>query len=311
MCDSNPTIFSETLNSLSGPVKYTLLNDVVFHIAMNRSQNVALKGLISSLLGVPDSDIRNVHILNPYDYKTASAKYVILDVKVEFNDSEHLNIELQTYHDDYWSNRSLVYLGRTFDDLESGTDYSKIFPATHVSIMTYDMFPDHPEFYAHYLMKNVKNDNVYATNFRLNVLCLKHTGLATKEDRENGLVSWARLFLATTWEAVRELALESPALKEVAESMARSNTDRQEEYLAQAQIDFIRSFGSVYQSGINEGERKSAAIIAKQADKISAQAATISEKDTIISGMDAALSEKDAEIASLKAELASLKGFNN
>ena len=34
------------------------------------------------------------------------------------------------------------------------------------------MFPDHPEFYAHYLMKNVKNDNVYATNFRLNVLCV-------------------------------------------------------------------------------------------------------------------------------------------
>ena len=83
------------------------------------------------------------------------------------------------------------------------------------------------------------------------MLCLKHTGLA----------------------------LESPALREVAESMARSNTDRQEEYLAQAQIDFIRSFGSVYQSGINEGERKAAAIIAEQ----------------------------EAEIASLKAELAALK----
>ena len=99
---------------------------------MNRSPNVALKGLISSLLGIPGFDIRNVRILNPYDYKTASAKYVILDVKVEFNDNEHLNIELQTYHDEYWSTRSIVYLGRTFDDLESGMDYSKILPATHV-----------------------------------------------------------------------------------------------------------------------------------------------------------------------------------
>ena len=72
--------------------------------------------------------------------------------------------------------------------------------------------------------------------------------------------------------------------------MARSNTDRQEEYLAQAQIDFIRSFGSVYQSGINEGERKSAEIIAKQA---------------------AALSEQAAEIASLKAELAALKNLKS
>ena len=307
MCDSNLAHFSETLNSLSGPIKYTLLNDVVFHIAMNRSPNVALKGLISSLLGIPDYDIRNVHILNPYDYKTASSKYVILDVKVEFNDNEHLNIELQTYHDDYWSNRSLVYLGRTFDNIESGENYSKIFPATHVSIMTYDMFPDHPEFYAHYLMKNVKNDNIYATNFRLNVLCLKHTGLATREDRENGLVSWANLFLATTWEEVKELALESPALKEVAESMARSNTDKQEKYLAQAQIDFIRSFGSVYQSGINEGERKSAAIIAEQAAEISEQAAALSEKDASLSEQAATISKQAAEIASLKAELSLLK----
>ena len=286
MRNSDLNVFSETLNSLSGTIKYTLLNDVVFHIAMNRSPDVALKGLISSLLGISVSDIRSVRILNPFDYRTASAKYVVLDVKVEFNDNEHLNIELQTYHDDYWSNRSLVYLGRTFDDLGSGDDYSQIFPATHVSIMTYDMFPDLPEFYAHYLMKNIKNNNVYATNFRLNVLCLKHIELATGEDKENGLVSWAKLFLATTWEEVKELALESTVLKEVAESMAHSNTDRQEEYLAQARLDFIRSFGSVYKSGVNEGHREAAAIIAER---------------------DAVISEKDAKIAALEAEIASLK----
>ena len=109
------------------------------------------------------------------------------------------------------------------------------------------------------------HDNVYATNFRLNVLCLKHI----------------------------ELALESTVLKEVAESMAHSNTDRQEEYLAQARLDFIRSFGSVYKSGVNEGHREAAAIIA--------------EKDTVISEMDAAISERDTRIAALEAEIASLK----
>ena len=83
-----------------------------------------------------------------------------------------------------------------------------------------------------------------------------------------------------------ELALESTVLKEVAESMAHSNTDRQEEYLAQARLDFIRSFGSVYKSGVNEGHREAAAIIAEK---------------------DAALSEKDAKIAALEAENASLK----
>ena len=94
---------------------------------------------------------------------------------------------------------------------------------------------------------------------------------------------------------------------EVAESMARSNTDKQEEYLAQAQIDFIRSFGSVYQSGINEGERKSAAIIAEQAAEISEQAAALSEKDASLSEQAATISKQAAEIASLKAELSLLK----
>ena len=293
--------FSETLQNLNGDIKFTLLNDVIFHIAMNRSPMGALRGLISSLTGIPIADITNIVILNPYDYRTVTDKYVILDVKVELNNRELFNIELQTYKDASWNNRSLIYLGRTFDQLGPNDDYSKIKSTTQVSIMTYDLFPESPEFYSHYLMKNVKNNNVYATNFKLNVLCLLHTDLATQEDINNGLVLWAKMFLATTWEEVRGLAAKNDALMEVAESMAYSNMNEQDAYYARAHAEALAAYKSVYITGFEEGLSQNAEIIIKKD-------AAIAEKDAALSEKDAVISEKDARIAELEAQLA--KGYN-
>ena len=299
MCNSG--IFSETLQNLHGNIEYTLLNDVVFHITMNRSQMGALRGLISALTGIPLSEITNVTVLNPYDYKTAATKYVILDIKVELNHKELINIELQTYRDKYWNNRSLVYLGRTFDRLQNSEDYSEIMSSTQVSIMTYDLFPKTPEFYSHYLMQNTKNGNIYASNFKLNVLCLTNIHLATQEDIDNNLVLWAKLFLAKTWEEAKELAAQNSAIKEAAELMAYSNTDEQAAYLARVKAEALAAYKSVYKSGVEDGLDKSADIIAEKDGIILEKDAALSEKDTLIS-------EKDAQIAALKAQLAEAKG---
>ena len=264
--------FSETLQSLSGKIQYTLLNDAVFHIAMNRAPMVSLRGLISSFLGIPANVISRVDILNPIDYKSAAAKQTILDVKVEFNNSGRLNIELQTYRNEYWSDRSLLYLGRTFDNLGRGDNYSLLIPTTQISIMTYDLFPKHPEFYAHYLMKNAKNGNVYSTNFKLNVLCLPHEDLATEENIANRLVDWAKLFKVKTWEELKALAHSNPILKEVAESMAITNTSETEKYLAQAHEDwlvvpegvYVGAFKKGFSDGAKETREKYESIIAEK-----------------------------------------------
>ena len=57
--------FTQQLESLKGPIQFTLLNDAVFHIAMNRSPMISLRGLLSDLMEIPFDEITNVEILNP------------------------------------------------------------------------------------------------------------------------------------------------------------------------------------------------------------------------------------------------------
>ena len=171
------------------------------------------------------------------------------------------------------------------------------------------------KFYSHYLMRNTKNGNVYASNFRLNVLCLSNIKLATEEDINNKLVLWARLFLATTWEEVKELAMQDSAIKEAAEFMAYSNTDEQSAYFARIKAEALAAYKSVYKSGWEDCLDESSKIIEEKDSIISNQNDALSEKDSIISNQNDALSEKDsiisdqnAQLAALKAELTELKG---
>ncbi len=68
-----------------GRLAYTLTNDVLFHIVMNRSKR-CLKGFIASVLDIPFEEITDIEILNPIDYGSRiDAKEIILDIKAELN----------------------------------------------------------------------------------------------------------------------------------------------------------------------------------------------------------------------------------
>ena len=63
----------------------------------------------------------------------------------------------------------------------------------------------------------------------MNVLYLDQTELATKEDKENKLDYWAKLFKATTWEELKAIVKNNPCMEEVAKIMYSSNIIPQEQ----------------------------------------------------------------------------------
>lgn len=54
---------------------------------------------------------------------------------------------------------------------------------------------------------------------------LRHTDLATEEDKAYGIDTWARLFKATTWEEIRMITKENPSMSSAAETIYLSNSD--------------------------------------------------------------------------------------
>lgn len=189
-----------TYEKASGKIDYTLTNDYMFRAVMQQNTTV-LKGLISSLLHLNPENIRSVTILNPIQPgKAYDEKTFILDLKVMLNNAMVINLEVQVVKQDFWNDRSLIYLCNVFNNLKRGEDYSQIKPACHIGILDFTPFPDYPEFYATNKLMNVRKHYIYNDKFTLNVLDLNQINLATGEDKAYKIDFWARLFKAKTWE---------------------------------------------------------------------------------------------------------------
>ena len=256
---------------------------------------ISLRGLLSDLMEIPFDEITNVEILNPIMQENALMKESILDVRVEINKSHITNIELQTWQDKDWINRSLYYLCQIYSNINQGEGYDKIKPAMHISIMTYSIFPKKPEFYARYRLLNVENGNLYTPNFALNVLDLSQESLATQRDRDNHLDFWAKLFKCSTWEEMRTLAAMSPVYKEVAESMATSNIEPAEVSMARYHDRYVSGMRGSYAAGWDARQEEVNAIT-EERDAIAEERDAIAEERDVIAEMYENAQQRIAEL---------------
>ena len=200
----NPTSISLTsmLENAYGKIPYNMTNDYMFR-AVLQSNNKVLRGLICSLLHLKETEVYSVEITNPVILGEAvHDKEIRLDISLKLNNKSVINLEMQIANKLNWTNRSLLYLSRSFDNLHHGQDYLDIHSAIHIGFLDYTLFPEHPEFYATYKMSNMKNHHIYSDNFVLSVVDLTCIDLATEEDRLYHINDWARLFKATTWEEI-------------------------------------------------------------------------------------------------------------
>ena len=124
-----------------------------------------------------------------------------------------------------WTDRSLSYLCRSFDQLYRGQKYDEALPVIHIGFLDYTLFPDAPEFYATNMLMNVKNHRIYNDKFKLSVVDLSKIELATEEDKAFQIDYWARLFKAKTWEELKMLAEKNEYLQEAAQSVYVANAD--------------------------------------------------------------------------------------
>ncbi|MCI9322584.1 MAG: Rpn family recombination-promoting nuclease/putative transposase [Lachnospiraceae bacterium] len=276
----------------TGKLPYTLINDYMFKALLQKNQKV-LKHLICSLLHLQQEDIRSVKVTNPIllgavQTEDFDGKTFVLDINVLLNDQTLINLEMQVADYRNWPERSMVYLCRNFDRLQSGQDYMEIKPTIHIGFLDFTLFPEHPEFYATYMMMNVKNHHIFTDRITLSVVNLKHMELATQEDREWKIDYWASLFKATTWEELKMLAEQNPVMGDAAETIYELTADEAIREQCKAREKQIKEMNTL----VRERELAERARDAAWQEK----AAAIRQ-----------LEEKDQRIAQLQQELQRLK----
>jgi predicted transposase/invertase (TIGR01784 family) len=268
----------------TGALHYNMTNDYMFRMVLQRDKKTLIK-LISSILGISLSEIKDVKIENPIEVgKTISDKEYQLDILVLLNDDTYINIEMQVENYNNWPMRSLSYLCRRFDNATRGQDYNLIKPVYHIGFIDFTLFDDHPEFFAKYQVRNAKDSYLYTNNFNLYVIELNHTDIATSEDKASHVDIWAKLFKATTWEEVKMITKDNPSMNSTAESIFMSNAD----------ISILEQCRAREDAIAHEKYQK------KLIENLNAQ---LDDANTTITAQKATITEMNATIADLKAKL--------
>lgn len=215
---------AHSYRSAAGKIRFTLTNDYMFKIIFQNTD--ILSSLLCALLGMCPEEIRFLEVTNPIlTGSNAADKTFILDINITLNNSAFINIELQVANLGNWTDRSLSYLSRSFDQLYHGDDYSSTKQALHIGILDFTLFPEYPEFYASYRVMNTKTYRVYSDKLQLNVLELNQIHLATEEDKKRGLDQWAKLFKAQTWKEIKMLAAHDKSFDNIAQELYKANAD--------------------------------------------------------------------------------------
>lgn len=243
----------QTMKLPTGKLRYTLTNDYLFHIVFQKNKTI-LRGLIRSLLNLRDDEIVDIKLENPiHPGDNLNDKSIVLDLLITLNGDRKLNIEMQILNRKDWPERSLTYLSKSFDKLEAGDDYMNVMQTIHIGILDFTLFPDYPEFYAHYAMKNVNNDNIYSDKMLINVLDLTRMDLATDEDKKCGLLHWAKLFKAQTWEDIHMLVSSYKDIENIVDVMIEAMADKEVRMQCEARQRYERDQRSLYNLAIQEG----------------------------------------------------------
>ena len=234
----------------TGKLPYTLTNDFFFKAFLQRNED-ALRGLLCAMLSMKSEEITDIVITNPIkEGEEIDDKKMILDVKVEVNNTQIINLEMQVENLGNWPERSLTYLCRMFDQLKSGEDYRTVKKTLHIGIL--DFTPkDFPQIlYSDYFLYNPETGHKYSDKFGIYMLQLNQLGNPEDEKNMPEIYYWARLFKATTWEEIRMLAEKNESIKHsivtlkelTADEKAKMQMEARERYRRDmvAAQDFVR-----------------------------------------------------------------------
>lgn len=299
--------------NVSGQVPYRMINDYLFR-AVLQSNNKALRGLICAVLHLAEEEVISVEITNPVVLgDTVTDKEFRLDINVVLNNHTLINLEMQIANRLNWRERSVMYLCRSFDQLNHGQDYTEAKPVIHIGFLDYTLMEEYPEFCASYKLINTKSYQKYSDSLTLYVIDLSHIELATEEDKQYHIHEWAMLFKAATWEEIRMIASKDEYLNEAAQTMFRMSADdlirkrcRDREEYYQDLRNYERVIAEKERS-IEENERKREQDRLEHEQDLRNYERVIAEKERSIEEKERNIAEKEQENEKLRAELARLK----
>jgi predicted transposase/invertase (TIGR01784 family) len=117
----------------------------------------------------PGSEIIDLQLLNAYSKKNASDdKLSIVDVRVRDSLGHQFAIETQMLSEPAFPSRILYYWSRLhFTQLKKAAPYLSLRPTISVCIVNFKLFPDFPNFYTDFKLREKKSNIVFSNDIEI------------------------------------------------------------------------------------------------------------------------------------------------
>lgn len=241
---------------LSGKIPFGFTNDYMFRAVLQKNEKV-LKGILSAVLRIPPEEITSCQITNPIILGEAiNEKTCILDVRLLLNNEKQVNLEMQVGNIGNWPKRSLYYTCDMYVDLHSGEDYMNALPCIHIGFVNTSPFPDYHEFFSKYRLVNEENGHVYTSDLQIIMIQLDQVEKVDTAMKNTDIYRWTKLFTATKWEEVFQMAKESDVMQEAVVTLKNLTDDEKIKLQCKARKRYEADQKAIFLSGEEKGRKE-------------------------------------------------------
>ena len=200
--------------------------DIVFWMLLAREGNRALLLLVLNAVLQPVVPIASVTVVGSEPEKAAvDDKGVVLDLRVQLENGEQIDIEMQTRGHPALHERILYYWARLYaGQLRRGADYTGLRRSVVILFADFSLSADE-RFHSTFRVQEQHTGKPLTDQLEIHFVELPKLESAQDRNDEPNLLLWGKFLSATSDEALEELAMEHPVLKQAKEALDELSDD--------------------------------------------------------------------------------------
>lgn len=200
-----------------------------------------LMDFLNSLLELKDGDrIQEIVYLNPFsDRQTEKDKLSIMDIKVEMENKERIDIEVQINDVDDYRKRSLFYWSKLYPEtLKKGEPYYNLKKSIVISIVNFDLIKESKKYHSIFKIKEKDENYIFTDDLELHYIELCKFTTPASLNELNDLEEWVTFLKEcgndNSEEIIEELCSRKEEIKVATKIVRELSADElaYEEYLA-------------------------------------------------------------------------------
>ena len=229
--------------------------DAVFHALFRKGNENITKALIQDITEreykIIDMD-KNVIM---YDGNVES-KNEVLDLKVELDDGEICNLEIQLANKKNFKERMLDYWARLYSgQLDKGDDYTKLKRTILIAIVNFNIKEFiNEEYHTKWQIREERNKELILTNdFEMHIIEIEKAIKSLQENKQDKIAQWMSFFDNPNSMEVKVMSKENEDINEALEQLRRLSSNKQLREIIEREERIERDRRAELQFAIEEG----------------------------------------------------------